>query len=203
MIGYVRGYKIRNIHKKTKYLPNFIQSASSLHKHSEPSLNLEEEILNGAFANVLYKQGKLDGYYLIKKENINRSQYLPESKEDILIPCYVLIDKVLPKKIEEDVQDAVEEEILNSLKNDIAFHKVNGILWNDYFYTIDCLSPIKSSLWGVIIGILIGLLLWYFLKNLALSIIIGTLWALAMGSISFNSDLMKQEIHLVKKENAK
>ena len=202
MIGYVRGYKIRNIHKKTKYLPNFIQSASSLHKHSEPSLNLEDEILNGAFANVLYKQGKLDGYYLIKKENINRSQYLPDSKEDILIPCYVLIDKVLPKKIEEDVQDAVEEEILNSLKNDIAFHKVNGIIWNDCFYTIDRLSPIKSSLWGVIIGILIGLLLWYFLKNLALSIIIGTLWALAMGSISFNSDLMKQEIHLVK-ENAK
>ena len=202
MIGYVRGYKIRNIHKKTKYLPNFIQSASSLHKHSEPSLNLEDEILNGAFANVLYKQGKLDGYYLIKKENINRSHYLPESKEDTLIPCYVLIDKVLPKKMEEDVQDAVEEEILNSLKNDIAFHKVNGILWNDYFYTIDRLSPIKSSLWGVIIGILIGLLLWYFLKNLALSIIIGTLWALAMGSISFNSDLMKQEIHLVK-ENAK
>lgn len=203
MVGIVRGYKIRNIHKKTKYLSNYIQSASSLHKHSEPSLNLEDEILYGAFANFLYKDRKLDGYYLIKKENINRSLYLPESKEDKLIPCYVLVDKVLPKNMEEDVQVAVEEEILNSLKNDIAFHKVNGIIWNDYFYTIDRFSPIKSSLWGVVIGLIIGLVLWFFLKNLALSIIIGVLWLLAIGCINFNSDLMKQEIHLVKKENAK
>lgn len=203
MVGYVRGYKIRNIHKKTKYLPNYIQSASSLHKHSDPSLNLENEIYDGAFANFLYKEGKIDGYYLIKKENVNRSSYLPESKEDKIIPCYVLIDKVIPTKMEEDVQDAVEEEILNSLKNDIAFYKVNGIIWNGYFYTIDRFSPIKSALWGLIIGLLVGLLLWHFLKNLALSIIIGVLWVLAMGSVSFNSDLMKQEIHLVKKENAK
>ena len=202
MIGYVRGYKIRNIHRKTKYLPNFIQSASSLHKHTEPSLDLKTEIQNGANAYVLYKQGKLDGYYLIKKQDINRSHYLPESNVDKMIPCYVLEDEVLPKKMEEDVKDAIEEEILNSLKSDIAFYKVDGIIWRNHFYSIDRISPLKSSLCGILVGLIVGILLWYFFKSLSISIIIGVLWALAIGTVSFNSNLLKQEIHLIK-ENAK
>ena len=119
-----------------------------------------------------------------------------------MIPCYVLEDEVLPKKMEEDVKDAVEEEILNSLKSDIAFYKVDGILWRNYFYSIDRISPLKSSLWGVLVGLIVGILLWYFFKSFPISIIIGVLWVLAVGTVSFNSNLLKQEIHLIK-ENAK
>lgn len=194
MISLVRGYKIRNVNRKTKYFPNFVQSASSLHKHNEPTCNLKEEIENGAFANVLYKQGKLDGYYLLKKERIQR-QDLPKE-----VNCYQLIDCVLPKKMEADTRQAIETEIVNSLKEDIAFGKVDGIIWNQNFYTINRLEPYKATIWAIIIGLLLAILLWVFLKNLAISIIVGVLWALALGSISFSNELNHQVITL--KENA-
>lgn len=200
MISLIRGYKIRNVNRKTKYFPNFVQSASSLHKHNEPTCNLKEEIENGAFANVLYKQGKLDGYYLIKKERVQRQNYLPKVDVPKEVNCYRMIDSVLPKKMEEDTRQAIEEEIVNSLKEDIAFGKVDGIIWNQNFYTINRLEPFKATIWAIIIGLLLAILLWVFLKNLAISIIVGVLWALALGSISFSNELNHQVITL--KENA-
>ena len=197
MLSVIEIPNITNINRKTKYLTNFLDSAKTLHNHNASQKVLEEEIYDhNTFVNAIYKDSKLDGYFLIKKDFVNRRDFRPLCKQDKRLKCYILIDKVLPKKLEKDTEIVLSEEIINNLKSDIALYKVDGIVWDGVYYTINRSSLFKAIMWALLIGVGVGIILWKIFKNLGLCLTIGILWALAIGALSFNSEMINQPIKI-------
>ena len=190
MLGFAKGYILRNVTAKTKGLQVFLDDVNVLAMTNKAAAELPQHLDEGDSIAAVYKKDKLKGYYRFRLENTDCSVYQNGTGNK---NCCVLQERYYDSSVPNEAQKALDEELLCSLLEDIPLGKYAGIIFEDRFVTIDHSPIIKAAVGGIVFGLCVGLIIWYLIKNVALAVIIGLLWIAAMVFISVTAELNKQK----------
>ena len=192
MIGYTKGYVLRNVTGKTKGLHVFLDDVTKLALRAKSETDVRKHLDDGNFIIACYQKDKLRGYYCFAIEQTDCTGlegYTGSGTEK----CAVLKERFLGTGIPAETVRALDEEIQGSFLEDIAFGRFSGMVFDDRYLTADR-GPLRQSLIsGILFGIAVGIIVCLVSKNTWLSGMIGALWALAAVFIGNMAEINRQK----------
>ena len=192
MIGYTKGYVLRNVTGKTKGLHVFLDDVNKLALRAKSQTDVQKYLNDGNFIIACYQKDKLRGYYCFAIEQTDCTGlkgYSGSGTEK----CAVLKERFLGTGIPAETVRALDEEIQGSFLEDISFGRFSGMVFDQQYLTADRGPLRKSALSGVLFGIAVGIIVCLVSKNTWLSGMIGAVWALAAVLIGNNAEINRQK----------
>ncbi|MBR2675514.1 MAG: hypothetical protein IKE28_01195 [Solobacterium sp.] len=197
MLGFAKGYILRNVTAKTKGIQVFYDDVNVMAMTNKAAAELPQHIENGEFIAAVYKKDKLKGYYRFRVENTDCSAYQDDAGSK---NCCMLKERYYDSSVPNEAQKALDDELVCSLMEDIPLGKYEAIVFENRFVTIDRSPIIKAVVSGILFGLCVGVIIWFLFKNTAMAVIIGLLWIAATIFISVTAELNKQK-NLIREEN--
>ena len=192
MIGYTKGYVLRNVTGKTKGLQVFLDDVTKLALRAKSETDVRKHLDDGNFIIACYQKDKLRGYYCFAIEPTDCTG-LEGYTGNGMEKCAVLKERFLGTGIPAETVRALDEEIQGSFLEDIAFGRFSGMVFDDRYLTADRGPLRKSLISGILFGIAVGIIVCLVSKNTWLSGMIGALWALAAVFIGNMAEINRQK----------
>ena len=171
MIGYTKGYVLRNVTGKTKGIQVFLDDVNKLD---------------------LRAKDKLRGYYFFETKETDCTGLNGYSGAGIE-KCAVLTERFLGTGIPNQAVKAIDEEIQGSFLEDIAAGRFKGMVFDDRYITVDRAPLTKSALSSVLFGIAIGVVVFFVTRNAWLSFLVAAAWALAFVFLGAFAEINRQK----------
>ena len=192
MIGYTKGYVLRNVTGKTKGLQVFLDDVTKLALRAKSETDVQKHLDSGNFIIACYQKDKLRGYYCFAIEQTDCTGlegYSGSGTEK----CAVLKERFLGTGIPAETVRALDEEIQGSFLEDIAFGRFSGMVFDHRYLTADSGPLRKSLISGILFGLAVGIIVCLVSKNTWLSGMIGAVWALAAVLIGNMAEINRQK----------
>ena len=192
MIGYTKGYVLRNVTGKTKGLHVFLDDVTKLALRAKSNTDVRKHLDDGNFIIACYQKDKLRGYYCFAIEQTDCTGlegYTGSGTEK----CAVLKERFLGTGIPAETVRALDEEIQGSFLEDIAFGRFSGMVFDHRYLTADRGPLRKSLISGILFGLAVGIIVCLVSKNTWLSGMIGAVWALAAVLIGNMAEINRQK----------
>ena len=192
MIGYTKGYVLRNVTGKTKGIQVFLDDVNKFDLRAKSETDVKEHLDRGNFIIACYQKDKLRGYYFFETKETDCTGlkgYSGSGTEK----CAVLTERFLGTGIPNDAVRAIDEEIQGSFLEDIVAGRFKGMVFDDRYITVDRGPLTKSALSSVLFGVLIGAVVFFVTRNAWLSFLVAAAWALAFAFLGVFAEINKQK----------